>query len=57
MLMPRSAKMFIVLLGFFFIVAAIGISLILDYPNVVPIGIGIVGIFLILLPFTYQGKR
>lgn len=57
MLMPKSAKIFIVLLGFIFIITAIGVSLTFDYPNVVPIGISIVGLFLIILPFTYQGKR
>jgi len=45
------------LLGFIFILIGIIISVSMEIVNVVPIGMGIVGIFLILIPFTYGGKK
>jgi len=57
MLMPTYAKLFVMLLGFIFILAGIGISLFSGIANVVPVGMGIIGIFLILIPFTYGGKK
>jgi len=57
MLTPDSAKLFVVLLGFIFILVGIAISIFSELANVVPIGMGIVGIFLILIPFTYGGKK
>lgn len=54
MLRGNIAKFFVILLGLIFFVVAAGVSLTLDYPDVIPIGIGIVGIFLVILPFTYQ---
>ncbi|MEF8832040.1 MAG: hypothetical protein V5A66_00805 [Candidatus Thermoplasmatota archaeon] len=55
--MPTHAKLFVILLGFIFIIVGIGISMLSDIPNVVPIGMGIIGIFLMLTPFTYGGKK
>ncbi len=54
MLTDNLAKYFIVLLGFLFFAVAIVVSLVSDYPNVIPAGIGIVALFLIILPFTHQ---
>jgi len=56
MLMPNRAKLFVILLGFIFIMVGISISIFSEIPNVVPIAMGIVGIFLMLIPFTYTGK-
>ncbi len=57
MLMPNYAKLFVILLGLLFIITGIGISMFSEIANVVPIGMGIIGIFLMLIPFTYVGKK
>ncbi|MFW5945532.1 MAG: hypothetical protein ACOCSJ_02735 [Candidatus Natronoplasma sp.] len=57
MLTPDYAKLFVVLLGFIFILVGMAISIFSELANVVPIGMGIIGIFLILIPFTYGGKK
>ncbi|MFP3871304.1 MAG: hypothetical protein ACOC55_00920 [Candidatus Natronoplasma sp.] len=54
MLRDNFAIFFVILLGLVFFAVAVAVSVLFDYPNVVPVGIGIVGIFLIILPFTYQ---
>ncbi|MBS3816395.1 MAG: hypothetical protein KGY76_02400 [Candidatus Thermoplasmatota archaeon] len=56
-MMPKLAKIFIILLGFVFIVIAIGISLVFNYLDLVSMGMGIIGIFLIILPFTYHKEK
>ncbi len=53
MIRNNLARFFIILLGFIFFVVAALVSM-TEVPDVIPIGIGIVGIFLIILPFTYQ---
>ncbi len=52
--MVRSsyAKLFVILLGTIFILAATGLSMIIEGPEIIFIGMGIIGIFLIILPFT-----
>lgn len=55
--MPNHAKLFVILLGLVFILAGIAISILSDIVNIVPIGMGIIGIFLMLIPFTYGGKK
>ncbi|MFP4001516.1 MAG: hypothetical protein ACLFU5_06405 [Thermoplasmata archaeon] len=44
--------MFVVILGALFIVAGAIVSTMLDGLEVVSVGMGIIGLFLILLPFT-----
>jgi len=55
--MPNHAKLFVILLGFIFILVGIAISIFSEIVNIVPIGMGIIGIFLMLIPFTYGGKK
>jgi len=57
MVMPNHAKLFVILLGFIFILVGIAISIFSEIVNIVPIGMGIIGIFLMLIPFTYGGKK
>jgi len=57
MVMPNHAKLFVIFLGLIFILAGITISILSEIFNIVPIGMGIIGIFLMLIPFTYGGKK
>lgn len=50
--MTTMAKLFITSLGIIFILIGVILSLALDLPTVLTVGIGIVGLFLIFLPYT-----
>ncbi len=57
MVKTGHAKSFVIILGLMFILGGIAISLIYDNLDVVSIGMGIIGIFLMLLPFTSVVKK
>ncbi len=57
MILPAKAKLFIVILGVLFILSGIIISSIYEIQEVIPVGMGIIGLFLIILPFTYTQKK
>ncbi len=54
MLVDNYAKVFILMLGGLFFVLAIVVSLLFELHNVIAVGMAIIGIFLIILPLTYQ---
>ncbi len=57
MVMPREVKFFIVAMGFLFIIVGIAVSLATNFPDIIPMGMGIVGIFLLILPYTYVREK
>ncbi len=57
MVMPRHVKFFVVLMGSIFILAGIALSVSTKLPNIIAIGMGIIGIFLLILPYTFVGRK
>ncbi|GEM_PF-2160074 len=57
MLVDNYAKVFILMLGGLFFVLSIAVSILFDLPDVISVGMAIVGIFLIILPLTYQKSQ
>ena len=50
--LTNVAKIFIVSLGILFILLGLVFSLLFNAPTVLTVGMGVVGIFLIFLPYT-----
>lgn len=57
MVMPRHVKFFVVLMGSIFILSSIALSVATELPNIIAIGMGIIGIFLLILPYTFVGRK
>lgn len=57
MVMPAKVKIFTVILGILFISMGVIISTSFDIPEVIPVGMGIIGLFLMILPYTHVEKK